>query len=356
MNRMSLEIPFTSKPIRLHHLSVQACSIPWDSCLFSELKTLELHRLEKKGPSLDQFIDFLHASPDLVRLTLWEWNLQGTIVTNYSDIITLQSLETFEMSDITCHVAEHLLAILRIPVCTRFRLINDNHSDCKLFSLSMEHLFPTLRAIMASCGDTEVTLHKLGLTVTSCKRRKRILIIKLSTGAAPPDWQTVMSERLRNLLGSTTAIPALHLQISTNIEEFLPTVSPLVGSSCTIEELILTQEGPDPTISDKLGRVLALLSKPREVDGVTRWPLPNLRSLIIQHDTWMEKEPLFNMVRNRYADHEPGHERPAKLQSLRIESGSKGSDKGFPPMMRSILGPRVVKYGSRKPTTRYYED
>ncbi|KAG8983447.1 hypothetical protein FRB94_008425 [Tulasnella sp. JGI-2019a] len=354
---MSFGTLFTSKPIRLRHISLSVCSIPWDSGLFSGLKTLELHKLVKEGPSFDQFISFLHASPGLVRISLEELELQGNTLLDHAEIVTLQSLETFEMENITCHVAEHLLTILRVPKCGKFHLINDRFPSSKLFDPSMEHLFPILRAIMASCDGTEIIFHKSGLIVVSCNGTRRMLDIKLSTGEAPQDWQTAMSERLRNLLGSTIVVPSLRLLIYMNTEGFLSTVIPLVGGDCPIEELTLLQQGPDANIPDKLGGVFELLSKPREVDGATRWPLPNPKILRIEYDTWTEHEPLINMICNRYTDRElrEACERPEKLQSLQIESGGHG-DGSLYSVMCDMLGPDVVRYGSRSRATHYLED
>ncbi|KAG8990612.1 hypothetical protein FRB93_003159 [Tulasnella sp. JGI-2019a] len=301
---MSFETPSTSKPPRLRYISLWVCPIPWDSGLLSGLKTLELHRLEKESPSLDQLINFLHASPDLVRLTLRKWDAQVVTLSNYTEIVTLQSLETFEVEHITSHVAEHL-NILRIPKCTRFRLKIDHLLDTRLLDPSMEHLFPMLRVIMASCDETEIMIHRFGLAVASCNERRRLLNIELSTDEAPQDGQIVVNDRLRNLLDSSIAIPSARLLIYTDIEHFLPMILPLVEGSCPIEELTLSQEGPDPNVSDKLSGALGLLSKPRGVDGVTRWPLPNLKILKIEHATWAELKPLVNMVRNRYTDCEP---------------------------------------------------
>ncbi|KAG9008860.1 hypothetical protein FRB94_012829 [Tulasnella sp. JGI-2019a] len=191
---ISVTLPFAT---RLRHISLEKCFAPWDSGRFSGLETLRLDSLGERGPSMDQFTNFLRASPGLVTLSLWGLYLQGPL-SNYAEIINLESLETFEMWRTTCQTIGDYLAILRIPNCTRFLLYNNHLPDNKLFHPSTEHLFPVFRAIMASCDITNIEVDEDDATITSEEDRRIMLQIKWSTTPPPQDRTT--SEGLRNLL------------------------------------------------------------------------------------------------------------------------------------------------------------
>ncbi|KAG8996002.1 hypothetical protein FRB93_000964 [Tulasnella sp. JGI-2019a] len=306
---------FFKPPIatRLRHISLAGCSTPWDSCLFSGLETLRLSGLNEGGPPVGQLINFLRTSPGLVTLSLHSLELRGTL-SSHADIITLQSLETFEIGYTTCRVVGDFLAVLRIPNCTRFLLTYKDLPDNKLFCRSAAHLFPTLRAIVASCDYTGIEFHNVHIIITSQKRDKSMLEIQTSTPSTLDDWPISMSEGLRNLLGS-----------------------------CSIEKLTLSQRVSDSYTPNRLGRVLELLSEPRDVDGITLWLLPNLKILEIVQGELAERERLINMVRNRYVDRErlETYKPPAKLQSLKIKGTGLSSNWV---VINGILGDRVVGY------------
>ncbi|KAG9031514.1 hypothetical protein FRB95_002649 [Tulasnella sp. JGI-2019a] len=101
---------------------------------------------------------------------------------------------------------------------------------------------------------------------------------------------------------------------------------------------------PDPYASNEheLGKVLELLSEPRDVDGVTRWLLPNLKILKIARGRGrlIAEERFVSMIRNRYVDHGrwDTYEPPVKLQSLYIEGVSSLRD-----VMDGILGQGVLR-------------
>ncbi|KAG9035114.1 hypothetical protein FRB95_011981 [Tulasnella sp. JGI-2019a] len=351
---MSFGTPFPSNITRLRHISVGNCAVPWNPGLFSGLETLELNKLGGIGPSLDQFVNFLHASPGLVTLSLDHWDVQGTL-SNRSEIINLQFLERFKIRDIARNVAGHLLTILRIPSCTKLLLRNHHPSDNEFFGQSMEHLFPVLRAIMTSCDNIDITLHGVRLVVVSSKGREKKLEIDWATASAMQDWPIATCEGLRNLLGSTIVIPPVSLRICTDIRTLVAAF--ILESNGPIEKLTLVH---DQYASDRLSRILDLLSKPNDVDGVARWLLPNLKILDIVQDAWTEQgqgqEQLVSMIRNRYADHGPSetYEPPAKLRSLRIISKDLVRY-SYWLTMEGILGPGVKSWGV-SPNYKVLED
>ncbi|KAG9008856.1 hypothetical protein FRB94_012825 [Tulasnella sp. JGI-2019a] len=110
----SIEEPFTPEITQLRHISVHNCIVPWDSNLFTGPKTLRLSIPGNTGPSLDQFINLLRASPEPVTLSLQGLDLHGPLLT-HTQIITLPSLETFEIQYTACHVIGDLFAILHLP-------------------------------------------------------------------------------------------------------------------------------------------------------------------------------------------------------------------------------------------------
>ncbi|KAG9031130.1 hypothetical protein FRB95_003104 [Tulasnella sp. JGI-2019a] len=309
---MSIKLPSTT---RLRHISLAMCSAPWDSGQFSGLKTLRLYDLGTRGPSIDQFINFLRASPGLVTLTLKNFELQGAL-SNPAEIITLQSLEAFDMIYMTGHIIEDLLANLRIPNCTKLLLKNDHLPDSKLFGSSMEHLFPTIRAIMASCDYINLRFEITDVIISSVKDFEEILAVRWSTTLMLQDLPIDTCEGLRNLIGS-----------------------------CPTEKLTLQQQIPDASASKKLGQVLEFLSTPRDIDGITQWPLPNLNILKIVQDEWTEQKQLVNMLCNRYGDHKPRdtNEPPPKLWTLTIATSSwiNSSNRKI---MEDILGQGVMRY------------
>ncbi|KAG8991677.1 hypothetical protein FRB94_012321 [Tulasnella sp. JGI-2019a] len=76
---------FRGEAPRLQHLELSGCPIPWESNMLSGLKTLKLMYLGTLGPSMDQVIGILLASPALVDLVL------GSLFERSQDIVTSNS-------------------------------------------------------------------------------------------------------------------------------------------------------------------------------------------------------------------------------------------------------------------------
>ncbi|KAG9008859.1 hypothetical protein FRB94_012828 [Tulasnella sp. JGI-2019a] len=167
-----------------------------------------------------------------------------------------------------------------------------------------------LQAITTSCDSIDIAFVEADLLITSCKDRRAMLDISWSTTSALQDWPITTSEGLRNLL---------------------------VFDSIT--KLTLWKRIPNPYASSDLGRVLELLSNPKDIDGITRWQLPNLQILRIVRDELTEQEQLVNIICNRCADRESRdmYEPPEKLRSLRLESKGRIDDNNWE-AMRNILG------------------
>ncbi|KAG9016431.1 hypothetical protein FRB93_010680 [Tulasnella sp. JGI-2019a] len=355
LNSISLRSPkhmafgpfFIAKADRLRHIFLQRCSIPWDSGLLSGLKTLKIRSLDDRGPSPDQFISFLQASPGLVELSIGDWEPGSNKLLKHAEPIDLHLLETLKMWHVSPHIADHLLAVLRIPNCTKFHLTQYNHrQDSMLFGPTMEPLFPMLRAIMASCDYTHLEVYKLGLFVTSEKDEEEMLKIESSKHSTPEGWPITIIEGLRNLVDSTTAASSVHLTIRTDVGSALfPTALHLMESSCPIERLTLVQQEFDWEGSNQVDGILELLAKSAAIDGVNRWLLPNMKILEIIQETWRTQEWLVYMVLHRYVDRGPRepYELPEMLQDLRLE-GPYQVKHSYLEMIEGILGLGVVDY------------
>ncbi|KAG9031515.1 hypothetical protein FRB95_002650 [Tulasnella sp. JGI-2019a] len=197
-SEMFFKLPLTT---RLRHISLLGCFTPWNSSPFCGLGTLKLYSLEDEGPSVDQLIDLLRASPGLVTLSLGDLDLQGTL-SNHADIITLEPLETLEMWCATYPIAGDLLSIIRIPRCTKFRLKNDHFPDNKLLGPSMEHLFPMFQAIIDSCDYIDIAFADVRLNIIFQKSDEEMLEIRSSITSELQDWPISTSKGLRKPLKS----------------------------------------------------------------------------------------------------------------------------------------------------------
>ncbi|KAG9038290.1 hypothetical protein FRB95_002251 [Tulasnella sp. JGI-2019a] len=349
---------FVTKPDRLRHISLKGCLIPWDSGLFSGLETLELYASEKGEHSLNGFIQFLQVSPGLVKLSIENWKPEWDLRPLSNEPIILLSLETLKMCRVTNHIAEHLLAIIRIPKCAKFHLTqHSRYPESTLFGPPMEHLFPMLRTIMASCNYTRIRLWDLDLFVTSGNKVEEMLKIESTRAWSLSDWTNATTKGLWNLFDSTAATSSVDLTIRTDVRRTsLSTVFRLMESSCHIKKLKLVQHNVIP--SNQIGVILELLSKPTTIGGVAKWPLSSLRILeIIQHGR-VTQDGLVDMVRNRYTDREPRetYELPAKLQTLRIEGRAEVKFSQLE-TMKGILGPGIVEYvpPQPEPVTHHYD-
>ncbi|KAG9016430.1 hypothetical protein FRB93_010679 [Tulasnella sp. JGI-2019a] len=340
---------FIENADHLRHILLDRCFIPWDSGLLSGLKTLKIRNLDDRGPSLDEFIRYPQASPGLFELSMGDWEPRSSrdFLFEYVEPIDLHSLATLEMWHVSSPIADHLLAALRIPNCTKFHLTQYNHhQDSMLFGPTMEPLFPILRAIMASCDYTHIELYQLGLFVTSEKDEEEMLKIQSSKTSTPEGWPITVIGGLRNLVNSTTAVSSVHLTIRIDTAGALvPTALHLMESNSPIKRLTLVQEDPDPDASSQVDGILELLAKSTVVDGVDRWLRPSMKILEIIQRTWTTQEWLVHMVSRRYASrksHEPC-ELPEMLETLRIGVQDQVAPAHLE-TMEGILGPGVVDY------------
>ncbi|KAG9031512.1 hypothetical protein FRB95_002647 [Tulasnella sp. JGI-2019a] len=350
---ISFEQLFTAKTELLRHISIERCGIPWDSGLFVGLATLILHNLDMDGPSLNQLIAFLQASPRLVKLSMEDLHpeIDQPLHPNSTHPITLQLLETFNIWHVDPHCSDYLLSRLHIPKCNTFHLAQH---DCRLegiaFSPATEHLFLILRSITVSCDNTHVELYERGLFVTSGKRGKAALKIEWSTDSTLEAWPI---DKVQELFELAIAASSIHLTVHTDIKRGSLSKLLRVMENCpSVEKLTLVQHGRDFDLyaPNEVDGILELLSKPPVVDDASQWLLLGIKILVMIQHTLMTQEKLVNMIRHRYADRElrETYKLPVMLQTLRIE-GMSGINPYQLETMETILGPGVLEYTAPEP-------
>lgn len=106
----------------LQSLTLYACSVPWESPRLSDLRHLELFKLQHP-PDPTQLLRMLQDSPHLQHLELKEWQELGADHVQLNQpIVTLSKLSTLTMEDIPFSHLHHIVSYVRAPVCSLLEL------------------------------------------------------------------------------------------------------------------------------------------------------------------------------------------------------------------------------------------
>ncbi|KAG9030707.1 hypothetical protein FRB95_003609 [Tulasnella sp. JGI-2019a] len=276
---------FGQQPPKLRHLKLFNILVTWDSDIFSHLDTLDLTVDEfGGGPSTEQVITMLHASPGLTSLRLRCYESRPGAP--YSPtIINLPRLHTLAL-DLPVWKAGQLFACLDIPLCRRFDF---------LFARNASEIFYTGGDNILSSMLRSAT--EIYLDISQWKAKFKWRTTRGDDGSWPfestIDWPLItraIHERLLDLFPSYT-LPVVHLVIDPDRPRPIRQIIPLLSALPSVTSFVLKSTHPRDLIFD--------LSAPQPSSGA--WLLPCLQSLeiLVAHT---DRDILLGMVQARHRD------------------------------------------------------
>ncbi|KAG8878023.1 hypothetical protein FRB98_006413 [Tulasnella sp. 332] len=343
---------FGGQASSLKYLHLSGCAVDWSSNMLSGLRTLKLSSLYSFGPSVDEVVKILRASPTLVDLDLGDF--ECAVPNDGRELqakpVELPHLAKFKFGRLPLLATQALLRVLRIPKCLDFTLHVQSDTSTGLFDASMYHITSVVQNILASkIVKFQPSIDISGGEIRVERRDKTADLLQLSV-AIGGDLQPTQIERLVKVLESPRAVDP-DKPLITRLWDDIPlsTILPILLSSCRIQHLKMT--GMTPGEGGCLDGVLRCLGEPITTDNTTRWPIPMLKTITMNH-IQPDIDVLLDMVRHRYGadldldSAEAGLqsvERPAALETLAISYPFQNSDVEKVQRLRSVLGEGVLK-------------
>ncbi|KAG8991674.1 hypothetical protein FRB94_012318 [Tulasnella sp. JGI-2019a] len=333
---------FGGKADRLRYVELHKLSVPWNSGMLSGLQTLILRDLGDSGPSEDEVINIIRASPALVKLSLGlSCGPSNSKSDLHAKVTELSALRVLVM-DIDAMVAQRILTLIRIPQCTTFQLRSESNEQTGLFSSISTSGFVVhcIHTIMAAHPILGVRIQSTTIAVTCGKSDGLGLHIQITERPITSD----LAEAFTRFLEKSGAVK-VELIIAPDIT--LESVLPILRSGCNIKTLRLNESEAIEVTGPHA--VMKFLAEPMVAeDGRHRWPLRRLGFLILEGDYSVEGA-LLAMVSRRYGEYQedgrPGlAERPMPLRALYLDT-AEGVTEDCVRQLAEILGDGVLSWG-----------
>ncbi|KAG8864829.1 hypothetical protein FRB96_003415 [Tulasnella sp. 330] len=341
------KVPFDGQVPSLRHVHLYGYSIPWECSILRGLKTLHLESLGEMGPSVDQVVGLLRASPKLMKLSLRTLDCDASSEDHHSKVhpVSLPSLKSLAITALIPLAIRDLLAMIRFPNCTELELeLGADASDStELFGSSMNHLAPIVQKIAASEAShsrIEISSNSVGIfggemEGNSNKMRLSIIIEGNATDK--------LVERIAGIFGSAD-VGAISVVVKAQESDVpLSRIMPILKGDCCIRELKL--QSRRKVVLETPNAVLRYLTKPTLVGDIARWRLPDLHALTLKKVS-PDFDILVRMITLRHKGKVKNIdvnlvERPAALQLLDLQSARSLTIEQVE-QLRSILGEKVV--------------
>ncbi|KAG8985270.1 hypothetical protein FRB93_005920 [Tulasnella sp. JGI-2019a] len=324
---------FGGSASRLRHLTLVNIIIPWDSSLFSHLRTLRIRHVQNYSPSVQQIVHVLQSCPDL---TTFDLHLRPEL---HPGLIPLEAstveLPRLEHLSIRVHplMTEHLLRRMRIPSCKIFHIINVEATGPTLSS-SINHLIPSLTSILltASMMNIDITSSTLEYEATvevdeddegeGGNTSKPIII-----HASGDQFTEEFVLKTLSWLVDNLHTPSITSPVSLNIRG----ITSSHAMTHIIDRLssVITNLNLQLTDETSAKAIVSYLAEPFQ-DGTTklRWPLPKLTDLSFGGCDDLKPEVILGYIQRR-AGHglfwegqsEDHKELPARLNRLGLPPG-----------------------------------
>ncbi|KAG8989312.1 hypothetical protein FRB94_014483 [Tulasnella sp. JGI-2019a] len=264
---------FCGKADRLRDVHITRACIPWDTDILKGLISLNLEDIGDMGPTIDQLLDILSASPGLTTLHLNAFYISDEVedlntnrIYRQPGFLELSLLRTLQISHLDQQLERAIFSAVRLEGRTEFSLTADLWSIDGLFhDLSFANPASFVRMSLASSEELTFTYaHMRGDT--------------LSDG----------------FVEAIEEIGSLHNRLV--IRKAAPGgITPLLLSRCSFTTIEL-HEANNLTVFD-LMRFLAI---PFMVDDAWGWPAPDLEELKLSNASHAEPKEIIKMITTRY--------------------------------------------------------
>ncbi|KAG8995540.1 hypothetical protein FRB94_008939 [Tulasnella sp. JGI-2019a] len=289
MNQTVIDL-FSGEAGRLRDVKLCGVCIPWESKMLSGLQTLDLERVWIGSPSGGQLLAILAASPGLIELKLYTFDLIEDALPTPPQMVSvdLPMLETLVTKDIPNQLTYNLLSAIHIPRCTTFEISysHESDSDIGLFNdPALAHIKSLLITWIRESPLVTITWDNEGVTMD----------LSTPTGTATLLFVTVTDDWY-------FPVPA---GLSSALEEAGPSEINLIFACSTMPSSILQYLGPSQSCITKIYTIgldefgtsdlMQFLAEPTMVDGVAERPLLKLEYLSFEHCS-LEREGLLEAI------------------------------------------------------------
>ncbi|KAG8851761.1 hypothetical protein FRB96_009126 [Tulasnella sp. 330] len=272
--------PFKLLADRLRALSLWDPPNAWESPRITNLETLVLYgELSAESPSASQLAQVLRACPRLIRLEIC-YDSVMTEEAQTDALIELPALTVFDM-EVSPAVASHILSVVRIPACEKFNLVVVSPKSTFL-SDALQHHTSMLASRIACSGFVDFSIYEHDFIY----KGGEVVSIRL---IAPGSRSDSLTWIINHIHPPTPSVPT-HLIIGARHFPLSALNMHPLASSVTKLEVYDTHN------------IVPYLGQTVTVEGVRRFPLPNLRELHLRSLTELEPEDLIQMVESRLGD------------------------------------------------------
>ncbi|KAG8880842.1 hypothetical protein FRB98_004718 [Tulasnella sp. 332] len=266
---------------RLRALSLWNAPINWESPGLIDLEILILHGgISVDSPSASQLAQVLRACPRLVRLEIYYEPTMREAAAIDTSLIELPALTIFDM-EVSPAVAAYILAVVRIPSCEKFSLVAISPKSTFIPD-ALQHQIPLLVSRIASSGFIDISMSEHDLRYEASEA----VSIRLVAPESRSDSLAWIMDHIHSL---TLSVPT-RLIISTRHFPLTTLMMHPLASSVTKLEVSNNRD------------LVYYLGQPVEVEGVRRFPLPNLRELFLKSAAELEPQDFVSMVESRFGD------------------------------------------------------
>ncbi|KAG8864800.1 hypothetical protein FRB96_003386 [Tulasnella sp. 330] len=296
--------------VRLH----STLFLSWNSVLFSNLHTLHLSNLGRRGPSMHQVNSILQASPALVELKLESFFSESSVEPSIERTgpIELLSLRKFTISGVSPSLATHILDSTRIPNCENIIIHID--ASTKASYATNETFLHSARVIAEASDFAHVELGAVQFTLRCWKQNKAALEVRINGKG----WEFKAAESLLQLLDTSSDLDVFIDTKMYRNSDSLAKILSLLPNLRSARTLRLSQRRPSR--DDGSNALIGELGVRRRVNGDMRWPLPLLETLRVG-STSVDAEALLTTIRGRF---EATSDPPSKLKSIELTKNLEG--------------------------------
>ncbi|KAG9029584.1 hypothetical protein FRB95_005168 [Tulasnella sp. JGI-2019a] len=297
--------------------------------------------LELLGPSMDQVIDILLASPALVDLALASlYEESHHVIVSNSRTVQLSYLHNLSLASLPAAAILLLFRTLHIPNCVNLDV--DLKADRSgTYEAVVREAVPAARKIVLAAGsDPRIEITPNHISALNKNRGARMKIgVELSGGFTIELVESIVSvfqsPRTHQFARVTVSVPQMNVSRSTII--------PILRSSLHTWKLVLQPLDPlNPGASDT---ALEFLAGPIG-DGAARWPAPDLEVIMLGH----LPENLLDMIIRRYGRVEDvsksgqSVERPSALRILDVRAPFTVGTSLLVEKLTGVLGGGIVHW------------
>lgn len=273
----------------------------WSSPVLQGLTSLWLGFVSYSGPSLEQMLDVLRASPRLDWLSLNNIRFSSDAAVGKPSAVLLE-LRSINLSSLSSVVTSRLLRAIDAPKCTttQVQVADEERPDNELYDVTTAWATPAIKKSLAVGGEVDINIctpRFVSFSVNQIVDHRSdydsttvLYLPDIPTRPSILEWGLALMESSDSSHASLTVRIEIEAMRPQHVEEILAILRRLPNI------VALEMMGDDHDAVTSILRNLTFAG-PISADGPSPWLCPDLRDLSI--DAGVEEEVLMDMVRSR---------------------------------------------------------